>query len=213
MIAARALDGIPEIRPGDDLGALLRGRVQDGDVLVIAHKAVSKAEGRVLRLADVVATPEAERLAREHGKDDPRHVQVVLDESAEILRAERGVFICRTRQGFVCANAGVDASNAEAGTVVLLPEDPDASARRLRGALGARAAVIVADSFGRAGQFVGHAYLRGAQLVAVGVRAAAVIDKRLYSGHAYCDVGLPDSPRPSEGVAYDDCYIDVAQDL
>ena len=150
MIAARALDGLPEIRPGDDLGALLRDRVGGGEVLVIAHKAVSKAEGRVVRLDDVVASPEAERLAREHGKDDPRHVQVVLDESAEIVRAERGVFICRTRHGFVCANAGVDASNAEPGTLVLLPDDPDASARRIRRALPTTAAVVVSDSFGRA---------------------------------------------------------------
>jgi coenzyme F420-0:L-glutamate ligase/coenzyme F420-1:gamma-L-glutamate ligase len=150
VIAARPVDGLPEIRAGDDLGALLRGHVTAGEVLVVAHKAVSKAEGRVVRLDEVVATPEAARLAREHGKEDPRHVQVVLDESAEIVRAERGVLICRTRHGFVCANAGVDASNAEPGTLVLLPEDPDASARHIRRALGPGAAVVVSDSFGRA---------------------------------------------------------------
>jgi coenzyme F420-0:L-glutamate ligase / coenzyme F420-1:gamma-L-glutamate ligase len=150
VIAARALDGIPEIRPGDDIGALLRGRVADGEVVVVAQKIVSKAEGRVVRLEDVEAGEEARRLAAAHGKDDARHLQVVLDESEEIVRAERGVFICRTRHGFVCANAGVDASNAAPGTVVLLPEDPDASARRIRAALGVRAAVVVADSFGRA---------------------------------------------------------------
>ena len=150
MIAARALDGIPEIRPGEDLGALLRGRVADGEVVVIAQKVVSKAEGRVVALDDVVPGDEARRLAAEHGKDDPRHVQVVLDESAELVRAERGILICRTRHGYVCANAGVDASNAAPGTVVLLPEDPDASARRIRRALGVTAAVVISDSFGRA---------------------------------------------------------------
>ena len=150
MIAARALGGIPEIRPGDDLGALLRGRVADADVVVIAQKVVSKAEGRVVRLDDVEASERARRLAAEQGKDDPRHVQVVLDETEELVRAERGVLICRTRHGFVCANAGVDASNTVPGTVVLLPEDPDASARRIRAALGVRAAVVIADSFGRA---------------------------------------------------------------
>jgi coenzyme F420-0:L-glutamate ligase/coenzyme F420-1:gamma-L-glutamate ligase len=169
VIAARALDGIPEIRAGDDLGALLRGRVADGDVLVIAHKAVSKAEGRVVALADVEAGEEALRLAAEQGKEDARHVQVVLDESVEVLRAERGVLICRTRHGLVCANAGVDASNAEPGTLVLLPLDPDASARRLRAALGVRAGVVVADSFGRA-------WRHGQADVAIGVAGLAPLD-------------------------------------
>ena len=169
MIAARALDGLPEIRAGDDLGALLRGRVADGEVLVVAHKAVSKAEGRIVRLAEVTAGPEATRLAEQHGKDDARHVQVVLDESEEVLRAERGVLICRTRHGFVCANAGVDASNTEPGTVVLLPADPDASARRLRAALGVRAAVVIADSFGRA-------WRHGQADVAIGVAGLKPLD-------------------------------------
>ena len=169
MIAARALDGIPEIRAGDDLGALLRGRVADGDVLVVAHKAVSKAEGRVVALADVEPGEEALRLAAAQGKEDARHVQVVLDESEEVLRAERGVLICRTRHGFVCANAGVDASNTEPGTVVLLPLDPDASARRLRAALGVRAAVVVADSFGRA-------WRHGQADVAIGIAGLAPLD-------------------------------------
>jgi coenzyme F420-0:L-glutamate ligase / coenzyme F420-1:gamma-L-glutamate ligase len=150
VITARALDGIPEIEPGDDLGALLRGRVEDGEVVVVAQKVVSKAEGRVVRLDEVAAGDEARRLAAEHGKSDPRQVQVVLDESAELMRAERGVLICRTHHGFVCANAGVDASNTEPGTLVLLPRDPDTSARRIRAALGVKAAVVVADSFGRA---------------------------------------------------------------
>ena len=170
-LAARALAGLPEVRPGDDLADLLAAAapdLRDGDVLVVAHKVVSKAEGRVARLDDVVPGDRAQELAEAHGKD-PRHVQVVLDESAEVLRAERGVLICRTRHGFVCANAGVDASNAEPGTLVLLPEDPDASARRLRAALGARAAVVVADSFGRA-------WRHGQADVAIGVAGLAPLD-------------------------------------
>jgi coenzyme F420-0:L-glutamate ligase/coenzyme F420-1:gamma-L-glutamate ligase len=149
VISAAAIPGLPEIRPGDDLAALLGDHVAGGDVLVLAHKIVSKAEGRVVRLADVQPSERARELAGGHGKD-PRQVQVVLDESEAVLRAERGVLICRTRQGFVCANAGVDASNTEPGTVVLLPDDPDASARRLRAAINPSAAVVIADSFGRA---------------------------------------------------------------
>jgi coenzyme F420-0:L-glutamate ligase / coenzyme F420-1:gamma-L-glutamate ligase len=115
---------------------------------------VSKAEGRVRALADVAPSELAYRLGAEHGKD-PRHVQVVLDESAQLLRARAGVLICVTHHGFVCANAGVDASNApEPDQLVLLPADPDASARALRSRLreltGVRPAVVVTDSFGRA---------------------------------------------------------------
>jgi coenzyme F420-0:L-glutamate ligase/coenzyme F420-1:gamma-L-glutamate ligase len=121
--------------------------------VVVAHKVVSKAEGRVRELDDVAPTPRARELAARLDRD-PRHVQAVLDETVELLREDR-VLICRTRHGFVCANAGVDASNAGApDRVVLLPEDPDGSARRLRAALservGARPAVVVSDSFGRA---------------------------------------------------------------
>jgi coenzyme F420-0:L-glutamate ligase/coenzyme F420-1:gamma-L-glutamate ligase len=152
--------GLPEIVPGDDLAALvaaglrvLSSPVADGDVIAIAHKAVSKAEGRLRRLGDVTPDARASELALAHGKD-PRHVQVILDESAELLRADGGRLICRTRHGYVCANAGVDASNAGSPeTLVLLPLDPDASARRLRAALqaafGTRLAVVVTDSFGR----------------------------------------------------------------
>ena len=168
MIAARALDGIPEVQPGDDLGALLRGRVADGEVLVLAHKVVSKAEGRLVQLDEVEPGERARALAAEHGKD-PRHVQVVLDETDEVVRAERGVLICRTRHGFVCANAGVDASNAPDGTLVLLPLDPDASARRLRAALGVRAAVVIADSFGRA-------WRHGQCDVAIGIAGLAPLE-------------------------------------
>ncbi|MCW2985600.1 MAG: cofE, partial [Conexibacter sp.] len=161
---ARALPGLPEVRAGDDLAPLIaaardaldpgvRGFAR-GEVLVVAHKVVSKAEGRVVALGDVVASPRAVELAAALGKD-ARHVEVVLRESAEVVRAERGVIIARTRHGFVCANAGVDASNTAADDeLVLLPEDHDASARALRAALeraGAGSpAVVIADSFGRA---------------------------------------------------------------
>ena len=111
-VAAVALEGFPDVRPGDDIAALIAaapnppgGAIGPGDVVVIAHKIVSKAEGRVRALDDVTPGPEAVRLAHEHGKD-PRHVQVVLDESQRLLRAARGVLICVTRHGFVCANAG-----------------------------------------------------------------------------------------------------------
>jgi coenzyme F420-0:L-glutamate ligase / coenzyme F420-1:gamma-L-glutamate ligase len=118
-------------------------------VLVVAHKVVSKAEGRVRRLEEIEPGERARALGAEHGKD-PRLVQAVLDESATILRAERGVLICETHHGFVCANAGVDQSNASQGELVLLPEDADASARALRAALPGRPAVVISDSFGRA---------------------------------------------------------------
>ena len=157
-VSATALAPLPEVRAGDDLAALVLAAAPDGlrddDVLVVAHKVVSKAEGRVRRLAEVTPDQRAQALAAEHDKD-PRVVQVVLDETSELVRAERGVLICRTHHGFVCANAGVDASNTpDDETVVLLPRDPDGSARALRAALrertGARLAVVVADSFGRA---------------------------------------------------------------
>lgn len=148
---------MPELTPGAELAALLAGaapELRDGDILVLAHKALSKVEGRVRRLDEVEPSERARELARGHDKD-PRAVQVVLDETRELVRAERGVLICRTHHGFVCANAGVDASNApEDGTLILLPRDPDASARTLRGRLreltGAAPAVLVSDSFGRA---------------------------------------------------------------
>jgi coenzyme F420-0:L-glutamate ligase / coenzyme F420-1:gamma-L-glutamate ligase len=124
-----------------------------GDALVVAHKVVSKAEGRLRRLDEIVAGDRARELAEVHGKD-PRLVQCVLDEATELLRAESGVLICETRHGWVCANAGVDQSNAGPDAdIVLLPEDPDRSARLLRAAIGSargvRPAVIVSDSFGR----------------------------------------------------------------
>jgi coenzyme F420-0:L-glutamate ligase/coenzyme F420-1:gamma-L-glutamate ligase len=121
-------------------------------VIAVAHKAVSKAEGRLRRLGEIEPDDRALKLAAAHGKD-PRLVQAVLDESAELLRAEAGVLICVTHHGFVCANAGVDQSNSAEGELVLLPENPDRSARELRERLGAllgvRPAVLVTDSFGR----------------------------------------------------------------
>jgi coenzyme F420-0:L-glutamate ligase/coenzyme F420-1:gamma-L-glutamate ligase len=155
-LRAEALPGLPEIRPEHDLAALLAeaaGRLPDPglaptDVLVIAHKAVAKAEGRVVTLASVTPGARAAALAAEHGKD-PRLVELILAESAEIVRADAGRFICRTRHGFVCANAGVDQSNAGGvERAVLLPRDPDGSARALRARLGC--AIVIADSFGRA---------------------------------------------------------------
>jgi coenzyme F420-0:L-glutamate ligase/coenzyme F420-1:gamma-L-glutamate ligase len=168
VITAAPIAGLPEITAGDDLAALLRSHVGDGDVLVLAHKVVSKAEGRVVRLDDVTPGERARAIAGEHGKD-PRHAQVVLDESADVLRAERGVLICRTRHGFVCANAGVDASNTEPGTLVLLPHDPDESARDLRRRINPRAAVVIADSFGRA-------WRHGQADVAIGVAGLRPLD-------------------------------------
>lgn len=152
------LDGIPPVEEGDDLAALCAaaaerfGGLADGDVLVIAQKAVSKAEGRVVTLEDVEASPLAHAVAGDH---DARQLEVILRESARVVRMRPPLVIAETRHGFVCASAGVDASNAPgAGMLVLLPVDPDASAARLRAGLAERTgrdvAVIVSDSFGRA---------------------------------------------------------------
>jgi coenzyme F420-0:L-glutamate ligase/coenzyme F420-1:gamma-L-glutamate ligase len=158
-ITAVALVGLPEVRQGDDLAGLIAAAMPDGapapgDVLVLAHKVVSKAEGRTRALSSVQPGERARSLATRLGKD-ARHVQVVLDESREIRRAEHGVLISLTHHGFVCANAGVDASNSpDDDTLILLPRDPDHSARELRGRLGellpAAPAVLITDSFGRA---------------------------------------------------------------
>ena len=163
----RALSGLPPVRPGDDLGELLadalaraRESLRAGDVLVVAQKIVSKAEGRIVRLAGVVPSPRAIELAARTEKD-PRAVEAILGESVEVVRAAPGVLVVETRHGIVLANAGADMSNVEHDEeddrLLLLPEDPDASADRLRAALAARAGsagprigVIVADSVGRA---------------------------------------------------------------
>ncbi|HEX7059932.1 MAG TPA: coenzyme F420-0:L-glutamate ligase [Solirubrobacterales bacterium] len=151
-----AVAGLPEIGEGAPIGALIAEAAQprDGDLIVVSQKIVSKAEGRVRHLSAVLPGGEARRLAAVLGKE-PAMVELILSESREVLRAERSVLITETRHGFVCANAGIDSSNLpEPGTVCLLPEDPDASARRIREEIGstggATVAVIVSDSFGRA---------------------------------------------------------------
>jgi coenzyme F420-0:L-glutamate ligase / coenzyme F420-1:gamma-L-glutamate ligase len=148
-----AVEGLPELREGDDLAGLIAERtgLEDGDVVVVAQKAISKIEGRVVALAGVEPSEQARELAAD---TDPRRIQVILDEAVELVRTRPPLVIARTRHGFVCGSAGVDASNApEAETVVLLPLDPDASAARLRDELrertGAVVGVIVTDSFGR----------------------------------------------------------------
>jgi coenzyme F420-0:L-glutamate ligase/coenzyme F420-1:gamma-L-glutamate ligase len=185
-LVVRPLSPIPDVHPGDDLAALLVDVVPadlaDGDVLVVAHKVVSKAEGRVRRLEEVEPGDLALSLAAEHRKD-PRLVQAVLDESVEIVRARDGVLVCETRHGLVCANAGVDQSNVlRSGEVVLLPEDPDGSARELRRALaaarGCRPAVVIADSFGRAWRL-------GQTDVALGVAGLVPLDHWIGRPDAY----------------------------
>jgi coenzyme F420-0:L-glutamate ligase / coenzyme F420-1:gamma-L-glutamate ligase len=150
------VEGLPEFGQGMSVGAEIaaHAELREGDVVVVSQKVVSKAEGRVRRLSTAIPGAEARKLAAVLGKD-PALVELILEESREVLRAERGVLIVETHHGFVCANAGVDSSNLpEAGMVTLLPEDPDASARRIRAeiaaASGARVATILADSFGRA---------------------------------------------------------------
>jgi len=153
VISVSPVEGLPEIGEGDDLAALIaeRADLADGDVLVVAQKAVSKAEGRVVWLADVEPSERARELA---GREDARRHEVILRESSRIVRSRPPLVISETRHGFVCASAGVDSSNAAGPeTVVLLPLDPDASAARLRERLleltGAEVGVIVSDSFGR----------------------------------------------------------------
>lgn len=160
---------------GDDLAALIAAAapdLRDGDVVVIAQKVVSKAEGRVRALAEVVPGDEALALATDFDKD-ARLVQVVLDESVEVVRAGHGVLICETRHGFVCANAGVDLSNSGVeGVAVLLPLDPDASARAIRASLqsvGVRIGVVISDSFGRPWRL-------GVTDVAIGAAGIAVLE-------------------------------------
>jgi coenzyme F420-0:L-glutamate ligase/coenzyme F420-1:gamma-L-glutamate ligase len=173
------------VRAGDDLAGLIAPHVHDGDIVVIAQKVVSKAEGRVVALADVAPSERAIAFANEFDKD-PRLVQVVLGESVEVLRAAHGVLICETRHGFVCANAGVDLSNSgDEGVAILLPLDPDASARGLRAGIAAarstltaaeaanidlaRIAVVISDSFGRPWRL-------GVADVAIGAAGIRVLD-------------------------------------
>jgi len=169
------VSGLPEVSEGMEVGAEIAARAElhDGDVVVVSQKIVSKAEGRVRHLSSAIPGGEARRLAAVLGKD-PALVELILEESREVLRAERGVLIVETGHGFVCANAGIDSSNLpEEGTVCLLPEDPDASARRIRAEIRAEAgvapAVIVADSFGRAWRL-------GQAEVAIGCAGFAPLD-------------------------------------
>jgi coenzyme F420-0:L-glutamate ligase / coenzyme F420-1:gamma-L-glutamate ligase len=171
-----AVPDMPEVTEGMAIGELIAGRadLSDGDVVVVSQKIVSKAEGQVRRLSSAIPGGEARRLAAVLGKE-PALVELILVESREVLRAERGALIVETRHGFVCANAGVDSSNLpEADTVSLLPEDPDASARRIREEIGGAAAgvspaVIVSDSFGRAWRL-------GQAEVAIGCAGIAPLD-------------------------------------
>ena len=151
------LEGIPEVEEGDELASFLAdaagraGGLEDADVVVVAQKVVSKAEGRVVILDGIEPSERAYELA---GDRDPRHVEVILRESSRVIRSRPPLLISETRHGFVCASAGVDASNAPVeGTLVLLPLDPDASAARIRAGLrertGRDVGVIVSDSFGR----------------------------------------------------------------
>lgn len=151
-ITATAIADLPEVTEGTDLAALIAARVTPSgrDVVVVAHKVVSKAEGAVVRLAGVRPGPRARAIAARQGRD-PRQVQVILDQSAALVRITDHVLICRTHHGFVCANAGVDASNtAGDDELIVLPVDPDHSARRLRAGLPGTPAVVITDSFGRA---------------------------------------------------------------
>jgi len=146
--------GLPEIRPGDDLATLIADAtaLADGDVVVVTSKIVSKAEGRTVELADVTPSAFATEWAARWDKD-PRVVELVLLESRRIVRMAGPVLITETHHGFVCANSGIDqSSSGAAGRIVLLPEDPDASARRIRSAFNDRGldiAVIISDTFGR----------------------------------------------------------------
>lgn len=167
------LPGIPEVKPGDDLAALLLQalqraglKIEEGDILALAQKIVSKAEGRYVRLAEVTPSPEARRIAERDGRD-ARLVEVVLREANEVVVASARAFIVEHRSGAVCAHGGVDRSNLPGGeeAVLLLPRDADASARALREALaraaGARPAVLITDTQGRA-------FRRGVVGVAIG---------------------------------------------
>jgi coenzyme F420-0:L-glutamate ligase/coenzyme F420-1:gamma-L-glutamate ligase len=176
------LPGLPEIGPGDDLARLITDavRAQDfpivsGDILVIAQKIVSKAEGQIVQLDSITPSERAAAWAKEWGKD-ARVIELVLRESKRIARMERGIVIAETRHGFVCANAGVDVSNAPEGTAILLPADPDGSARALQMRLGeefgAGIGIVISDTFGRP-------WREGLVNVALGVAGVApLIDYR-----------------------------------
>jgi coenzyme F420-0:L-glutamate ligase / coenzyme F420-1:gamma-L-glutamate ligase len=163
VIAIIPVRGLPEVREGDDLGALIadHAELEDGDVVVVAQKVVSKSEGRVIRIDSLEPSAKAVELAGD--ERDPREVEAVLREAKQIIRERGPLVIAQTQHGFICASAGVDHSNAPGpGMLVLLPLDPDASARRIRDTLGKQVAVIVTDSFGRP-------FRQGTTDVAIGV--------------------------------------------
>jgi coenzyme F420-0:L-glutamate ligase/coenzyme F420-1:gamma-L-glutamate ligase len=176
------LTGLPEVKPGDDIARLIaeaaaaeRFRFQSGDILVVAQKIVSKAEGRIVSLDSIMPSERATEWAREWGKD-ARVIELVLRQAKRVVRMERGIIIAETHHGFVCANAGIDLSNAQEGTAILLPEDSDASAGALRAQLvatfGVDVAVLISDTFGRA-------WREGLVNVALGVAGIApLIDYR-----------------------------------
>lgn len=164
--------GLPELRAGDDLARLIteRAELEDGDILVVAQKAISKIEGRIVQLDDVEPSATARELAAD---GDPRRIEVILSEAKRILRARGSLLITETHHGFVCASSGVDTSNApEPGTVVLLPVDPDASAARLRARLQdltrRKIGIVLSDSFGRA-------WRQGTTDVAIGAAGVEVL--------------------------------------
>jgi coenzyme F420-0:L-glutamate ligase/coenzyme F420-1:gamma-L-glutamate ligase len=176
------VEGIGEVRPGDDVARLIvdaaaqqRTPLAAGDVVVIGQKIVSKSEGRLLRLTDVTPTPAALSMSA-HLDRDPRLVEVILRESRRVVRMDRGILIAETHHGWVCANAGVDQSNVDRDMVALLPEDPDRSARRLRERMrelsGGDVAVIVADTFGRP-------WREGLTNIAIGVSGIAPLQSYL----------------------------------
>jgi coenzyme F420-0:L-glutamate ligase / coenzyme F420-1:gamma-L-glutamate ligase len=187
-ISILPLAGLPEIAPGDPIEAMIAERIQKelgslqvGDIVVVTHKVISKAEGQLVDLTTISPSPLAASFARRHGKDD-RQIEVVLRESRRIVRMDRGHIISETRHGLICANAGVDASNIGKDIVCLLPKDPDASAERIRQRLAQDAAaevadrvgVIVTDSFGRP-------WRNGIVNVAIGV--AGISPFADYRGH------------------------------
>jgi len=183
------VEGIPEVREGDDVAALVavRARLEDGDVVVVAQKVVSKAEGRVVRLDEL--EPSAKALELAGPDDDPRRLEAILREAVRLVRVRGSLVIAETRHGFVCASAGVDASNTgDAGALVLLPRDPDGSARRIRARLrelaGVEVGVIVADSFGRAWRQGTTNVAIGASGVPVLVDLAGEVDADGYELHA-----------------------------
>jgi coenzyme F420-0:L-glutamate ligase/coenzyme F420-1:gamma-L-glutamate ligase len=174
--------------PDDDLGDVIlkaikqnRLEILDGDILVVAHKIVSKAEGRIVSLAGVKPSPKAIKMAKEHGKD-PRIMELILKESVQILRAKNGIIVSETKGGFVCANAGVDQSNVEGDAALLLPVDPDRSASRLCDAvkkkIGKEIAVVIMDTFGRP-------FREGQVNVAIGVAGMSPIKSYIGSRDMY----------------------------